>query len=382
MSPLRDHLRRALAVGVVGLLLGAGAVLLVVRSAGDVCCHDTYTSTFNRHVTGVDAVLGEGDGQAFAVLARDPTLARPHVFLGENEAAYRAQRPLLVYLTWAGSLGSPDRVAWTIAVLEMIGCGFAAGALALLLQSRNANPWFGLAVVPFGMAALQGLTPEILGLGLAVAGIVAWERDARGWAVIWLTGAALTRESMLLVPAVLAVEVLVRARNDDRVRRELRAALVALAMPFVVFASWLAVLRLRLGAFPTAASHRRLGLPLQGLLTEVGHWDATNVAWFALAAVLLALALAVAPRDRLTWIAFAYGAFALFMGPDVWLTSDGFTRVLLPLYVLAASASFAALSRRTATERASGPAVTSSSAWSWSAAESSAEPSGAAAGRA
>src|SRR5579859_8075241 len=106
--------RLAIVVGLVGLLIGVAAVLLVVRSAAPGCCSGSYVTLYDRPVTGVDAVLGRGDGQAYAALAEDPTLARPNVILGYHEAAYRAQRPLVSYLAWAGSLGSADRVPWAL----------------------------------------------------------------------------------------------------------------------------------------------------------------------------------------------------------------------------------------------------------------------------
>ncbi|HZP31109.1 MAG TPA: hypothetical protein VFC99_19325 [Acidimicrobiia bacterium] len=340
-----NPLRAALAVGLVGLLLGVGAVLLVVRAAPTACCRGAYVELFDRRMTGVEAVLGRGDGQAFDALARDPLLARPHAFLAADEEAYRAQRPLLGYLAWAGSLGSPDRVPWTIAVLEMLGCGFAAGAVALLLATRRASPWFALAVIPAAMAALNGLTPEVLALGLAAAGVVAWERR-RPWAAAgWLVAAVLTRETMLVVPTVLAIEWLVASRGNAGDARRRVAGVAPLVVPFAVFAGWIAVVRLRLGAFPTAASHRRLGLPLAGLLDAARHWGAADATWAVLAAVLVALAWVTAPRDRLTWIATAYAGFALFLGPDVWARWEDFTRVLLPLYAFAAVATFATVTR-------------------------------------
>lgn len=68
---------------------------------------------FDRPADGLESVLARGDGQTFAALAQDPTLARPEVFRGPPaEAAYRAQRPLLGWLAWALSGGQPDRVPW------------------------------------------------------------------------------------------------------------------------------------------------------------------------------------------------------------------------------------------------------------------------------
>jgi hypothetical protein len=345
--------RSAVAVGLVGLLVGVAAVLLVVRTAPPGCCSGSYVTLFDRPVTGVEAVLGRGDGQAFAALAQDPTLARPQVILGHHEAAYRAQRPLAAYLAWAGSLGSADRVPWALAVLEMLGCGLAAGAVAGLLRRRGANPWFALAVIPAGMAAVDGLTPELLALGFGAAGVAAWEKRRPGWAALWLVAAGLTRETMLIVPAVLAVEAVVRTwrgpmRGSERDELQGLAREVApLAAPFVAFGAWALVIRLRLGAWPADGSHGRIGRPFAGLLDAARTWSSpAEFVWLGLAVVLIAVALLRARRDHLTWIAASYAGFALILGPDVWAQWKDFTRTLLPLYAFAAVAIIGAMAHR------------------------------------
>ncbi len=373
--PERPSSRRlAITVGLVGVLIGIAAVLLVVRGAAPGCCSGSYVTSYDRPVTGVDAVLGRGDGQAFAALAEDPTLARPNVILGYHEFAYRAQRPLVAYLAWAGSLGSADRVPWALAVLEMLGCGLAAGAVAGLLGRRGANPWFGLLAVPAGMAAIQGLTPELLALGFGALGVVAWERRRPGRAATWLTAAALTRETMLIVPAVLAIEVLARAWHahagaPGRIRTSARDAssrLLPLGVPFAAFGAWVLVIRIRLDAWPTDGSHGRIGRPFAGLFDAARHWSSpAELVWLGLAVVIVAFAFATARRDRLTWIAGAYAAFAVILGPDVWARWQDFSRTLLPLYAFAAVATLGAIASRARADAPVAPATSSSSA-SWS----------------
>src|SRR5205823_13030213 len=93
------------------------------------------------------------DGQVFAALARDPSLSHPEVFrYGRYDAAYRAQRPLLGYLSWALSGGDPGRVAMAMAVLAVLGAGLATGTLASFLT----RPWLALLFVP-SPARLAGL---------------------------------------------------------------------------------------------------------------------------------------------------------------------------------------------------------------------------------
>jgi len=83
------------------------------------CCpaKPAFVSLYDRPLSRVEAVLAEGDGQAFAALAQDPLLRRPAVMAPAGEFSYRAQRPVWGYLDWVASVGQPGLTGWALAGL-------------------------------------------------------------------------------------------------------------------------------------------------------------------------------------------------------------------------------------------------------------------------
>lgn len=309
----------------------------------------TYTTTYDG--TYVDDPLRTtvvvGDGQAFAALAQDPALRRPEVFFTDDLAAYRAQRPLLGYAAWALSAGQPRWVEPALLVMAIVGAGLLAMAAGLLLEDRGHNARLGalLELTPGVVASITGLVPEPLGFALALLGLWAYWRDRLVAAVVLLALAALTRETMLLVPAVLAVGVLrwrsgrswrsghsghagLGARRWDR--------LAALAAVPAVWAIWVVVVRARFGAWPWSGRSDRFTAPFVGFVQSLPdmRWPVVTL---GCAAVAVALAVVCARRlrqDPLAPIALAYAVFGTVLSVPMWHRWDGFGRVLIPVYVL------------------------------------------------
>ena len=96
-----------------------------------------FTTTYHYRLLDdpLELLLVQSDGQAFASLARDPSLARPEVFFTDAEAAYRAQRPLLPYLAWAGSLGRTGWVPPALAVIEQMSAKEIADVLSVPMNT-------------------------------------------------------------------------------------------------------------------------------------------------------------------------------------------------------------------------------------------------------
>lgn len=279
---------------------------------------------------GLELLIIQSDGQAYATLARDPVLDRAvEGFRTEAEAAYRAQRPLLGWLAWAVSVGRSGWVPPALAALSAAGTGLAAAGAGALLLHRRRSPWLALLILllPGTGSTLAFLGPEPLVLGLALWGIVAWERDRTLAAVALFVLAVLGRESAILVPLVLGAAA---TRHQDW-----RRAIPLLAVP-AALAGWFSVLQLRLGAWPWEAGEGRLGPPLVGFMRAVDVWTepTQNAAIVGLGALVVTGAVALRGRDPLTWIVVAHVAFALFMGEYVWVEADFFGRVLLPLYAI------------------------------------------------
>jgi hypothetical protein len=337
-----------IAVALAGMVIASAAFVGRLLQPQPCCSTNSpkqpYVALYDRRLSQVDAVLGEGDGQAFAALAQDPLMQRPSVMAGHGEYAYRAQRPVWGYLTWMGSVGQPALTGWVLAALTILSCGLASALVGLLLRSRGTSAWWALLVPVFATRTLLELTPELLALGLFVAGVLWWERERRGVAVLAFAAAALTRETMLVgVAAVAAWSAVHWYRSVEHWVRRL-APLVA---PFAAYAAWVVVLRLRVGSLPFDASHGRLGAPGVGFISSLSRPGGTQpLMWALVGAGVCTAAVWLARRDLLTWIAVAYLAFASLLGDHVWTTNSGFTRALLPLYAAAPVALLGGISVR------------------------------------
>src|SRR5206468_1577088 len=158
--------------------------------------------------------------------------------------------------------------------------------------------------LPPALAAATSIGPEPLGLGLAAAGLAVWERNRSRWvAVALFTLAGLSRESLLLIPVVLAAREVLARRGWGTAR---------LAIAPAVWVAWTGVIRARFGVWPWAARGGRLGALFSGLAHGLAHWHSwADVACFALAAVILVACASLRPRDPLAWIVVAYAVLAV-----------------------------------------------------------------------
>ena len=333
----RRRLRRPLvAVGVAGLLIGTFLVVGTIASEPTPCCSGApYVRLYDRPLNRLDAVLARGDGQAFAAIAQDPLLQRPSVIANRGDFAYRAQRPVWDALAWMFSLGQPNAVPWVLALLTIVSCAAACAVGALLLQERQVSRWWSLLIPIVALETLREFTPELLAFALLGLGLSWWQRDRHGGATVVFCVAALTRETMLVGVGALALWTLMRA--GPTLRSKVRSVLL-LGVPFVVYLGWVVIVTARVGASPLGRSQGRLGPPGAGLVQSLERSPAAAeiLGWFLVAVGLCAAGLLVRHGDVLTWVAAAFLCFGLLLGPSVWLTNAGYTRTLLPLFILGA----------------------------------------------
>ncbi|HEX5588380.1 MAG TPA: hypothetical protein VFZ17_13790, partial [Acidimicrobiia bacterium] len=296
------------------------------------------------HRNQIEALLVTGDGQAFAALAQDPTLARPDVIVEHGEYAYRAQRPLWGYLAWAGSLGRPDVVGWALAALAVLAAGLACAVCARLLEARSASPWWALLLLAIGYESIITLTPELFAFALFGAGLLRWSRGHGATAIALFAASALTRETMLLSIAAVALFELVHA--DGGLGRRFRQ-LLPFGWPFLAVLAWDTILRIRLGSWPVGGgSEARTSLPFVGLMESFANALSPGLVVGVVVAVgVCVCALRYAPRDVLTWVSIAYALFATTFSEEVWVHA-GFTRNLLPMFVSAFVATLGGLRQR------------------------------------
>jgi hypothetical protein len=325
--------RAVIAVGVAGAIIASLFVFSLELAANPNCCqgHHPYVRLYDHPRSQLEAFLVTGDAQAFAALAQDPLLSRPEVIAATGEYAYRAQRPLWGYLAWVTSLAQPGLTGWALVLLAVLACGAACAIAGALLDARGASPWWALVVLAAGLQSLSELTPELLAFALLAAAVFLLERSRKTrWAFAFLCLAVLARESMLVGVGALALWELGHVYGGVRARTR---AVAPFALPFLTYMAWAAILRARLGSWPTGRSEGRLELPFIGLLQSIGSKGSSGLAVGVLVAIALCISsLALASRDRLTWIALAFAAFATTFSQEVWIHA-GYSRSLVPLYV-------------------------------------------------
>jgi len=337
MRRLGPVAREVLASGAIGvfvasLLLAIGAHVIHVAPAPEHSVPGAGPSV------GLRALLGAGDGQAYAAIAQDPTLARPSALASKPEFAYRAQRPLFGEAGWLVSLGDPDLVPFALGALDALAAGLAVIALGALLARAGIPPRYALGVfaIPGAIGIVWGMTPELLELAFITAGVLAWTAKPKvAFAVAAFTLAALTRESMLLVPLTLIVVALRSSRSLVTLHR-----LRPLVIPFVAYAAWITVVRFRVGYWPFAARANRLTfIPFSGLEHAIQHssdrW--TALAWIVIGLLVVASALGWGKRDEWYAIVVSFLVLAPFLGSDVWRRPADFGRVLLPVSAYSAA---------------------------------------------
>ena len=339
MRRLAPVAREVLASGAIGvfvasLLLAIGAHAIHVAPAPEQSVAGAEPSV------GLRALLGAGDGQAYAAIARDPTLARPLALASKPEFAYRAQRPLFGEAGWLVSLGDPNLVPLALGALDALAAGLAVIALGALLARTDIPPRYALGIfaIPGAIGIVWGMTPELLELAFITAGVLAWTAKPRpkvAFAVAAFTFAALTRESMLLVPLTLMVLALRSSRSPRH----------AVAAP----APRLPVRGLRRVDHSRASPGRLLAvrgsanrltfLPFSGLEQAIQHssdrW--TALAWIVIGLLVVASALGWGKRDEWYAIVVSFLVLAPFLGSDVWRRPADFGRVLLPLSAYSAA---------------------------------------------
>lgn len=295
----------------------------------------------------VEALFNARDGQIFATLATDPLAGRSDLIRGgAQEEAYRYQRPGYGWIGWLASGGQPAAVPWALVVVTVLSVAGLVAALGAALQRARVSAAWALVVLitPGVVANLMFIGPESLGTALVVLAVLRARRSPGiPWdAVALFAAAGLCRESLLLVPAVLALRALLR-RDLPRV-----GALALAAAPYV---AWVLFLRVRIGAWPRGKLPGRLSpVPFEGLVRGTEAWTLAEGAPIVFVLALGLAGLVLATDGELRALVGANLALAAFMGHLVWERAEGTGRTLLPLAAFSLWAVAAARARRPANE--------------------------------
>lgn len=290
------------------------------------------------------------DGQGYYRLALDPfTNDRLDYGIVLDHPAFRQQRILYPVLAWlVGGLGDSAGVAWALVGLNVVGVG-AAAALGSVLAQRCGRPaTWGLlfAANPAHIIALALDTAEILATTLVLATLVALRARRYPVAAVALTGAALTRETTLVVAIGLALAWLVVRLRRDRTPRTSQPPAYVWLVPAAIQVSWQAYLTARWGTVPSRqGASMDIRLPFVGLLREAATWlrleqpvDGLHLLLMVVIVTAIALGAIATARgagllhERTTFVAAA--TLTSLMSQAIWFHHHGFLRTNAELFTL------------------------------------------------
>lgn len=318
----------ALALALAGRLIGANGwdpTILTAFGAEAV----TITEYAEARIGQITVREAQGhDGKFFFIQAHDPWLLAPT----ENadlldRPVYRSQRMLYPLLAGGGGLFPSEVIIWSMIVVNLLALGIGSWATARIAVSLGGSAWWGLA---FGLNL--GLISELMigGAGLvgfmfAVLAVLAVLANRLAWAVVGLTGAALSREAMVLVAAGMAFSLWRAGRRGQAVQLA--------GVPTGVAVLWALYIRWRLG-WPTSAEVQEIGPPFQGFIRALTAPDAQfiNVIVGILLMFILGRLLWHVARHR-TLIGMATIGFvplAILFTRQVWFAYFDITRAVAP----------------------------------------------------
>ena len=335
-------------LGVLGGIVSLVVIVSILRGTPPADPTDEslagYVTTFSPPQNEFETWLLFGDGQAYGAFALDPGLSDTDAFVwGPSAMSYYAQRPVVPYLEWALSLGNRDALPVAATIVQVLGGALLVSSTAMLLVNRNRPPAWSLVVLalPFVAVTFPKFITDIPATGFAFWGLAIWERStsrrASALAVVLLCLGALSRETIVVLVAAMALHEALRGRGW-------RAALPLAAVP-AALVGWIAFASMRIGA--TGAEHsegKNFAAPFAGFAKGVGSFERDDWVILAICVGLTVVGLirGRGRRDVLSWIIVAFVGMMIVAGEWIWLTReatrDGWEnwgRIYLPAVVAA-----------------------------------------------
>jgi hypothetical protein len=255
---------------------------------------------------------------------------------GLDEPNYRYQRIVMPLIVKALSLGRANWAPWIMIAINVIALTACTALLGKLLRRRGRSEWLAFAF-SFSIGALLALRLDLLeplALGLALAGLLAYETKRPGLAVVLFAASGLTKEVGLVFPLALALYEL-------RGQRWKRAG--ALLLPALLFAGYYLVLAQTFGVPEDAVEKTQLlWLPFSGLsLIEDGPSRVIVLIW-AIGPAALALVAAAVDIIRTrgqgllaqdAMILFANAALVATLPAPTWVDPLAILRLALGLII-------------------------------------------------
>ena len=291
------------------------------------------------------------DGQFYYRLALDPVNWNKTAFGITMDQSYRYTRIGYPVLAWLVSLGQHQLVPIALVVINLLGVAAMAFLGGMFARESGRHALWGLAFAAyFGLVISVGRdTAEPLAEACMLGGLLAYRWSKPVLATCLFAVGAVTRETILLAPAAIAVTRLVAMA-----RRRARPGLADLTwlVPAAVFGVVeLAVHSVVKGEFPVLAnSSRNLTMPFTALVDALkynaAHLNTAHLSPIDIAMLEYAtLAIFILAGFAVLWITSAPGherlAFVFFvlqlglLSSQIWTSTFGEGRSLIEPYLMA-----------------------------------------------
>ena len=291
------------------------------------------------------------DGQFYYRLALDPLNWNKTAFGITMDQSYRYTRIGYPILAWLVSLGQHQLVPLALVAINLLGVAAMAFLGGMFARESGRHALWGLAFAAyFGLVISVGRdTAEPLAEACMLGGLLAYRRSKPILCTVLFMVGAITRETILLAPAAIAITRLVAMA-----RRQVRPGLADLT--WVVPAGVYGVLEVAVhfvvkGEFPLLANgSRNLAVPFTAMLDALtfdirhintAHLSPIDIALleyatlgiFVLAGLAVLLVTTAPAHERLAFVFFVL-QLGLLSG-QIWTSTFGDGRSLIEPYLLA-----------------------------------------------
>ena len=291
------------------------------------------------------------DGQFYYRLALDPVNWNKTAFGITMDQSYRYTRIGYPVLAWVVSLGQHQLVPVALVAINLLGVAAMAFLGGMFARESGRHALWGLAFAAyFGLVVSVGRdTAEPLAEACMLGGLLAYRRSKPVLATCLFAVGAVTRETILLAPAAIAVTRLVAFA-----RRRARPGLADLT--WVVPACAYGVLEVAVhfvvkGEFPLLANgDRNLALPFTAMIDALkfdirhintAHLSPIDIALleyatlgiFVLAGLAVLLLTTAPAHERLAFVFFVLQLGLL--SSQIWTSTFGEGRSLIEPYLMA-----------------------------------------------
>jgi hypothetical protein len=273
------------------------------------------------------------DGQFYYIMAHDPFI-RKGMTQYLDIPAYRYQRIMYPWLVSVFSLGNHGRIPLMLVLVNFAGIIVGTCFVALMLREQRMNLWYALF---YGFLSGLFITTVRdmsgpLAVGFMVGGVFFYSRKRHFLCALFLSAAILTREIILPVLPVLALD-------SFFFKKDLKGAILSM-LPLFPFLIW----QLYVFQMIHAVSWHpgMLGMPLMGIMTNLQkipglpNWICPEILYLFLFLVVTVVSFAFAvqeifhARNEISICFLLFSALPFFMTESMWVEPWGYARVFLP----------------------------------------------------